>query len=77
MKLVLWPGEGGGQSWAIVVVIELAGDELLHVGRHGVGGGGALTVSLLRHLHPDLHTHFSQPRQTRIDSAIGISLDHI
>ena len=69
MKLVSWPGEGGGQSWAIIVVIKLAGDELLHVSWLWIGGGVALVVSLLCHLHTNLHTYFPQTRQTWIDPA--------
>ena len=70
MKLVSWPGEGGGQSWAIVVVIELAGDELLHVCWLWIGGSGALVVSLFCHLHTNLHTYLPQTGQTWIDPAI-------
>ena len=70
VTLVSWPGEGGGQGWGVVVVIQLAGDELLHVRRLGISGGSPLFVSLLCHLHSNFYTHFPQPRQTWIDPAI-------
>ena len=76
VKLVFWPGECGGQGWGVVGVIELARDELLHVGRLGIGGGSALLVSLLCHFHSDLHIHFPQPRKTWIDPAIRFSPSH-
>ena len=79
VESLLRPLVDRGKRPVIVVVIKLLSDESLLVLGLRVGGGGALLVGLLGHLHCDLDADFPEVLQRGIESAnLQVSLpDHL
>ena len=77
MEGFFWPIKQGRKGSVIVVVIKLLSDESLLVLRLRVGGGSALLVGFLGHLHCDLDADLPEVLQRGIESAnLQVALPH-